>query len=280
MARREAPRSQLGTRCPTGSSSTLVRWIPLLVTALAHLRPVSAAGRLLARVPDVGQRSEPHGRGAVPVPGAEVHRRDGARGRGAGPDRAAGLPLQPHRLRFIAGGRAGLLHRPRPRERAGPRAHARGRGHAGAPRSRGDPLPRRPRAPPRDARAGDPLPRRDALARRRRCGRDPRRGQPPDHPAAERRRARRRPRLDPHVRRPDGAGRGRGHRGGGSGRPADAPAHSSARSTIPTIVPDPTLTSARREQLRASVDPIRYGVRSGERIVGRGRRSPRRCGPS
>ncbi|MGN6392188.1 MAG: HD family phosphohydrolase [Gemmatimonadales bacterium] len=35
----------------------------------------------------------------------------------------------------------------------------------------------------------------------------------------------------------------------------------------PTIVPDPTLTTARREQLRASVDPIRYGVRSGERIV-------------
>jgi putative nucleotidyltransferase with HDIG domain len=38
----------------------------------------------------------------------------------------------------------------------------------------------------------------------------------------------------------------------------------------PTIVPDPTLTSARREQLRASVDPVRYGVRAGERIVGAG----------
>ncbi len=35
----------------------------------------------------------------------------------------------------------------------------------------------------------------------------------------------------------------------------------------PTIVPDPTLTSARREQLRASVEPIRYGVRAGERIL-------------
>ncbi len=35
----------------------------------------------------------------------------------------------------------------------------------------------------------------------------------------------------------------------------------------PTIVPDLTLTSARREQLRASVDPIRYGVRAGERII-------------
>jgi putative nucleotidyltransferase with HDIG domain len=35
----------------------------------------------------------------------------------------------------------------------------------------------------------------------------------------------------------------------------------------PTIVPDPVATSARREQLRASVDPIRYGVRAGERIV-------------
>ncbi len=35
----------------------------------------------------------------------------------------------------------------------------------------------------------------------------------------------------------------------------------------PTIVPDPTLTSARREQLRASVDPMRYGVRAGERII-------------
>jgi putative nucleotidyltransferase with HDIG domain len=38
----------------------------------------------------------------------------------------------------------------------------------------------------------------------------------------------------------------------------------------PTIVPDPTLTSARREQLRASVDPVRYGVRAGERIIGAG----------
>ena len=34
----------------------------------------------------------------------------------------------------------------------------------------------------------------------------------------------------------------------------------------PTIVPDPTLTTARREQLRASVDPVRYGVRAGERV--------------
>jgi putative nucleotidyltransferase with HDIG domain len=38
----------------------------------------------------------------------------------------------------------------------------------------------------------------------------------------------------------------------------------------PTIVPDPTLTTARREQLRASVDPVRYGVRAGERIVAAG----------
>jgi len=38
----------------------------------------------------------------------------------------------------------------------------------------------------------------------------------------------------------------------------------------PTIVPDLTLTSARREQLRASVDPIRFGVRAGERIVSGG----------
>jgi hypothetical protein len=35
----------------------------------------------------------------------------------------------------------------------------------------------------------------------------------------------------------------------------------------PTIVPDPLLTSARREQLRASVEPVRYGVRAGERVV-------------
>jgi cyclic-di-AMP phosphodiesterase PgpH len=38
----------------------------------------------------------------------------------------------------------------------------------------------------------------------------------------------------------------------------------------PTIVPDLTITSARREQLRASVDPVRYGVRAGERIVAAG----------
>jgi putative nucleotidyltransferase with HDIG domain len=35
----------------------------------------------------------------------------------------------------------------------------------------------------------------------------------------------------------------------------------------PTIVPDIPLTTARREQLRASVDPVRYLVRAGDRIV-------------
>ncbi|HEY7634687.1 MAG TPA: HDIG domain-containing metalloprotein [Gemmatimonadales bacterium] len=35
----------------------------------------------------------------------------------------------------------------------------------------------------------------------------------------------------------------------------------------PTIVPDIQLTTARREQLRAGVDPVKYTVRSGERIV-------------
>jgi putative nucleotidyltransferase with HDIG domain len=38
----------------------------------------------------------------------------------------------------------------------------------------------------------------------------------------------------------------------------------------PTIVPDPTLTTARRERLRASVEPVRYGVRAGERIIAAG----------
>jgi putative nucleotidyltransferase with HDIG domain len=35
----------------------------------------------------------------------------------------------------------------------------------------------------------------------------------------------------------------------------------------PTVVPDPVLTTARREQLRASVEPVRFGVRVGERLV-------------
>ena len=35
-------------------------------------------------------------------------------------------------------------------------------------------------------------------------------------------------------------------------------------------MPDPTLTTARREQLRASVDPVRYGVRAGERMIAAG----------
>ena len=35
----------------------------------------------------------------------------------------------------------------------------------------------------------------------------------------------------------------------------------------PTIVLDPLVTAARREQLRGSVDPIKYSVRTGERIV-------------
>ena len=35
----------------------------------------------------------------------------------------------------------------------------------------------------------------------------------------------------------------------------------------PTIVLDPLVTAARREQLRGSVDPLKYSVRTGERIV-------------
>ena len=35
----------------------------------------------------------------------------------------------------------------------------------------------------------------------------------------------------------------------------------------PTVVPDLALTSARREQLRASVDPVKYYVSAGERIT-------------
>jgi putative nucleotidyltransferase with HDIG domain len=35
----------------------------------------------------------------------------------------------------------------------------------------------------------------------------------------------------------------------------------------PTIVPDPLVTAARRQQLRGSVDPVKYSVRTGERIV-------------
>jgi putative nucleotidyltransferase with HDIG domain len=35
----------------------------------------------------------------------------------------------------------------------------------------------------------------------------------------------------------------------------------------PTIVVDPLVTAARREQLRGSVDPLKYSVRTGERIV-------------
>ena len=35
----------------------------------------------------------------------------------------------------------------------------------------------------------------------------------------------------------------------------------------PTIVLDPLVTAARRQQLRGSVDPVRYSVRTGERIV-------------
>jgi hypothetical protein len=35
----------------------------------------------------------------------------------------------------------------------------------------------------------------------------------------------------------------------------------------PTVVPDPALTSSRREQLRASVDPVKYYVSAGERIT-------------
>ena len=111
-------------------------------------------------------------------------------------------------------------------ERAGPRAHARG----GRPRGRSlgpeeTALSRRLlRSGVRCRRPGDPFPGRHALPRRGRRRRDPGRGQPDDHPAAGRHRAGRAARLDPHVRRPDGAGRGGGHQARGSGRPADAPA--------------------------------------------------------
>ncbi|MBA3260467.1 MAG: HDIG domain-containing protein [Gemmatimonadales bacterium] len=39
---------------------------------------------------------------------------------------------------------------------------------------------------------------------------------------------------------------------------------------VPTVVPDIPLTTARREQLRASVDPIRYNVRPGDGLVSAG----------
>ncbi|MGH7508007.1 MAG: HD family phosphohydrolase [Gemmatimonadales bacterium] len=39
---------------------------------------------------------------------------------------------------------------------------------------------------------------------------------------------------------------------------------------FPTIVPDPVITTERREQLRGSVNPVRYHIRTGERILGAG----------
>ena len=189
-----------------------------------HLRALPAAGRRDDPGAPGRRAGRPRGRRAVPLSGPEVHRGDGARGRGPRADRAAGLSLQPHVLRLRARLGAQLLRRPRAGERPGPGADARRGRDPGAPRAGRDPLPVRSRAAPRDAGAGHPLPRRDALARRGRRGRDAGRSQPPDHPAAERLRAGRGAGLDPDVRRPDGAGGGGGHHAGGSGRAADPPA--------------------------------------------------------
>ncbi len=80
MAPGEVPRSPFGDTLADRIKFHLVRWVPLLVTAvLTYLLFPPPAG-LGARIPDVGAALRAHGRGAVSVPGAEDHRRDRARG--------------------------------------------------------------------------------------------------------------------------------------------------------------------------------------------------------
>ena len=92
----------------------VIRWLPLLATALLTYALFPPPAGVARRVPEVGQQVRPHGRRAVPLPGPEVHRRDRARRRVAGAHRPAGLPLQPHRLRLGPRRRPRLLRRSRP----------------------------------------------------------------------------------------------------------------------------------------------------------------------
>ncbi len=119
----------------------------------------------------------------------------------------------------------------------------------------------------RVAGGGHPLPGGDALPRRRGRRRAARRAEPPGEPPAGRGRTGGAARFDPVLRRPDGAGGGRRQRGRRSRRPARGAAAGRRRSTIPRSCPTSRSPPSRREQLRASVDPVKYYVSAGERIT-------------
>ena len=198
-----------------------------------------------------------------------------------GRSRAAGLPLQPDRLRFGAGRGAGLLRRPRSRERGqGPeltRAVAAGPGHLGPEETRylADPRHRRAMRELVTHFLGETLSRgvADAGVIRGEASRQItlRRNDAERVVAA---------RFHPDLRRPDGAGGGGRHRGGGSGGPADAPAAGRARSTTRPSCPTP------RSRRRAASSSGRASTRCATACArasgssARASRSPRRRGPS
>ena len=200
MARRWMPRipGEL-VRGLVGGPDPVPRWSAGRRCSRRRCSPTCSSRRRPAcctRCRDVGERSERTVAGAVPLRGAEVHRGDRARGRVARAHRAAGLPLQPHRLRLRAGrgARASSPSWSGPARR-GPELVARPWPRPGSHLGPGgDPLSGRPAQPPRAAGGGHPLPRRGALAAAWPTpGVDPRRGEPGDHAPPGRRRAHRCP---------------------------------------------------------------------------------------
>ena len=188
MARRRRLVAPRGRRCPTGSGSTRIRWAAAARDGARDVRPVPAAGRRALARPRAWASGRTARWSRRSPSGPEVHRRDGPRGRSAGAHRAAGLSLQPHGLRFRAGRGARLLRRPRARERAGTGADAGRRATPGAPRAGGDPATWPTPRTGAPCASWSPTSSARALSRGvADAGVDPRRAQPPDHAAPERR---------------------------------------------------------------------------------------------
>ena len=229
----DAPSGAVPARRPPGEALPdrigfhLVRWVPLLVTALVAYALFPPPAGALAALPVGRPGGRPHGRGAVRRIQVRKTTEEMAReGESAGARRPAGLSASAP---------------PPTIPRSPPRAHS--SPTSSAPRRR-DPsccgpvaaTPGAPRAG-RD-RATSPTPRsgrrmqelvthflgESALARGGRRGRRPGRAEPPDHPPPGRHRAGAGARFHPDLRRPDGAGGGRRHRGRGPGGPAHAAA--------------------------------------------------------
>ncbi len=276
----------VGALPATGSGSTWSAGLPL--RGASRSSPISSSRRRSVighrRCPPVGQIADAHRGRAVRVRDSQVPRGDRPRGRVARAHRPAGLSLQPHRLRLRARRRARRSSpswsAPSSRGSRSPAGGGRRRGRSLGPAETAyltvDSQQRRRLQEVATHFLAEALSRgvADAGVLRGEAS-------PAAEPPAGRNRARRPARLHPHLRRSDGAGRGRR-------RPTStiAVGQRTLRRLVgafyhPTIVPDLALTSARREQLRAqrgSGEVLRARGRAHHH--GRASRSPRTRGPS